>query len=341
MRVLCVNERTDYVEHGILATMQKMGISVKVFPLGRVSWEQQDYILTDLIRDWRPDIVFTPGWSIGVFNLEAFFRALKRTRAFHVYWATEDPLFFDNVSRVFAPHSDIVFTTAQEMHEHYRRLHIPCATMPFGVNPDLFHKVAADPKYQHDIILVANNYPWFPEDKRFRDEAIRTVLIPLVERGYDVKVYGVDWTNPQNPINIPTQFHGGYCPYLETPTAYSSAKIVLGIQSVNTSQTQTSCRTFEIMGCGAFYLTIHTPSHEAYFQNHKHLVWTHSPEETVELVDYYLANEVQRQKIAAHGQAEVLQQHTYQHRVVDLRQTLRPFLRRKRITRLVSRGDNQ
>lgn len=333
MKVLCVNERTDYITHGLLATLRKMGSTVKLFPLSRIPWERQYTVLSDLIKDFKPTLIFTPGWSLNIFNLEALVRAIKKTRTFHAYWATEDPTFFNEVSMTFAPYSDYIFTTAQEMQERYDQLHKPNSTLLFGVNPDFFRPVNPNPKYKYDIILVANNYPWFPADRRFRDEAIRTVLLPLIDKGYNLKVFGVDWTNPQNTISIPPEYYGGYCPYEETPAAYCSAKIVLGLQSVNTSVTQTSCRTFEIMGCGAFYLTIQTPSHAALFENHRHLVWTSNPAETLALVDYYLAHDTERIRIARAGRSEVLKHHTYQHRVLEFRQKIRPFLGRHYLTR--------
>ncbi len=335
MNILCLNERTDYISKGLLAVMEQMGDKVTIFPLSRVPWNHQERALKELLRKSDFHFVFTPGWSIGVFNVGAFFRALRQTKTYHVYWATEDPIFFEEVSMVFAPESDFIFTTAQEMQARYQSMGIPSDTLMFGANPRFHYPTTPVPKYCHDIILVANNYPWFPAEKGFRNHGIRTILLPLIEKGYDVRVYGTEWTDTTKEIHIPPEYFGGYCPYEETRHAYSSAKIVLGIQSVNTSPTQTSCRTFEIMASGAFYLTVHTPSHENLFKKHEHLVWSQSPEETVELVDHYLRNEEARQKVARAGMAEVLARHTYQHRAIQLKGALKKHLNRKPFYRIM------
>lgn len=325
MRVLTVNDRAYYINLGLVAAMVERGYDVQILPLGRYSSDVQRHLLVSYLHDFRPNYVLTPGWSIGIFDTEQFLDIMSHSSVPHVYWATEDPLFFNEVSMVFAPRSTYVFTTAAECVPNYLRMGIPSSTMAFGCNPNLFRPVPPKPQYQFDIVLVANNYPWFAPDKDFRRKAVRDVVAPLVKADYDIMIWGAGWDDPKNDVPIGSHW-GGYCDYLETPSIYSSAKIVLGLQSVNTSATQTSCRTFEIMGCGAFFLTCYTPSHEALFENRRHLVWSRSADETLELVDYYLHHDDERRAIAEQGRAEVLRKHTYAHRLRQMEADLRPHL---------------
>lgn len=55
-----------------------------------------------------------------------------------------------------------------------------------------------------------------------------------------------------------------------------------------------------------------------------------SPEETLELVDYYLAHEKERQEIAANGQTEVLKKHTYDQRAAYLFSCLKSLKLKKK-----------
>lgn len=325
MRVLTVNERAYYINLGLLASMSELGHSVETLPLGCYAQREQRHLLTSYLHGFRPDFVLTPGWSIGIFDTEMFLDTMHHSTVPHVYWATEDPLFFHEVSMVFAPRSTYVFTTAEECVPLYRGMGRASSTLMFGCNPNLFRPMPPQPQYCHDIALVANNYTWFSADKGFRRKAVRDIVVPLVDAGYDLKIWGAGWDGSDGEVSVGEHW-AGYIDYLQTPSIYSSAKIVLGLQSVNTSSTQTSCRTFEIMGCGAFYLTCHTPSHEALFDNHRHLVWSRSPEETLELVDYYLSHDAERRAIAAQGRAEVLQKHTYNARVATLLTDLLPHL---------------
>lgn len=327
MKVLCVNERLDYINIGILDAMREAGYNVQVLPLGEFDKNTQLVVLENMLNTFRPDYVFTPGWSVGIFDVEQFLRLIKKYNIFHVYWATEDPLHIENVSKVFVPHSNFVFTTAVECVDIYKQMGIPASPLLFGCNPKIFHKREVDPKYKHDIVLVANNYFWFSEDKNFRMKAIKDVVAPLTEGGYDIKIWGDSWTKPEYGFHVNPQYAAGYLfDYVETAKIYSSAKIVLGIQSVNNSITQTSVRTFEIMGSGAFYLTCYTPSHESLFKNHEHLVWSKSSEETIALVDYYLSHDEERETIARNGQVEVYKKHTYDYRMRELEQALQPYI---------------
>ncbi|SHK08579.1 protein of unknown function [Geosporobacter subterraneus DSM 17957] len=271
--------------------------------------------------------MFTTGWSVGIFETDMFINMVKKCKIPHVYWAAEDPVFFDEVSMVFAPHCDYIFTTAVECKKKYKDLGKDTSTLLFGCNPKLFRKTPLKPEYKHDIVLVANNYDWFSRDKGFRRKAIRHILAPLVNGRYDIKVFGSDsWINAKDGFTIDPKYYGGYVNYHQTPYIYSSAKIVLGIQSSNTSLTQTSVRTYEILGSGAFHLTCYTPSIENIFKNHEHLVWSNSSRETIELVEYYLNHPNEREVIAKQGQEEVLSKHTYAHRLLQLETDFNPKL---------------
>ena len=79
-----------------------------------------------------------------------------------------------------------------------------------------------------------------------------------------------------------------------------------------------SMRTFEVLGCGGFFLTQRTRAIEYMFKNHVHLVWSASYEETVDLMNYYLENDSAREKIALTGQQFVYQNHSYERRVSEI-----------------------
>ncbi|WP_300299972.1 CgeB family protein [Anaerosolibacter sp.] len=327
MRVLCVNHLLYYINDGLFEAMRDKGYELKILPLGKYPKSDQKRILKSMLQEFKPDYVFTPGWSQGIFETDMFIKMIKKYKIPHVYWAAEDPIFFDEVSMIFAPHCDYVFTTSIEFKKKYNALGKDTSTLLFGCNPKIFRKTPVKLEYQHDIVLVANNYDWFSEDNSFRRKAIRNIVAPLVRGGYDIKIFGSEsWMKAADGFSIDSKYYGGSVNYHETPYIYSSAKIVLGIQSVNTSSTQTSVRTYEILGTGAFHITCYTPSHENIFNNHEHLVWSNSQKETIDLVDYYLKHDKEREQIAEQGQEEVLSKHTYAHRLFQLETEFNPML---------------
>lgn len=333
MKVLSLNEGTYYVTLGLMEAMKERGYETSILPLLGLDPDSQRYLLLRYLKSFKPNWLLTPGWSVGYFDVNTVATVMEQYMIPQVYWATEDPLFFDNVSMKFAPRCDYVFTTAEECVSRYQQLGKPSSTLLFGCNPQIFRPVDPVPEFQHDIVLVANNYTWFDPANDHRRQAIRDVVMPLCESGYDIRIWGNSWNAPESEFQIDGSRCAGTCNYLQTPAVYSSAKIVLGIQSIGNSPTQTSCRTFEIMGCGAFYLTCYTPSHERLFENHHHLVWSRSPTETIELVDYYLSHDAERRAVAAEGRAEILRHHTYAHRLDEVECALQPLLARQRLLR--------
>ncbi|MGE5507943.1 MAG: glycosyltransferase [Chitinophagales bacterium] len=332
MRILFAGDLLSYVVHGLLPALEQRSHAVRVIPLRLFPPGSQAEVLREAARECGATVLLSAGCPLGQFDLDSYLSAARSLGLFHLYWGTEDPVFHRECSLAFAPSADHVFTPAEELLPSYKALGKPASLLQFGCNPQVHRKTAPDPRYAHDLVLVAHNYHWPGPAGECRRRAVRAVLLPLIEEGFDVRVFGVDWTTPRvaGDLTIPEANWGGVCHYLETPRLYSSARIVLGIHSSDESATQCSCRTFEALGCGAFYLTYRTPAHERLFENHRHLVWTDSPEETLALVRYYLAHDEERARVAAAGQALVYARDTYAHRARALEEALAPFVREGR-----------
>ena len=77
-------------------------------------------------------------------------------------------------------------------------------------------------------------------------------------------------------------------------------------------------RLFEATGVGALLITDWKVNLHEMFEPQKEVVAYRTPEECVELIQYYLENDKERQKIACAGQQRTLREHTYQKRVQEL-----------------------
>lgn len=79
-----------------------------------------------------------------------------------------------------------------------------------------------------------------------------------------------------------------------------------------------STRVFETLACGGFLLTYGAyPKEDQLFEDGKHLVYFNW-DNLEEKIDYYLNHEEERKKIGEQGKQEVLNKHTYIHRVRQL-----------------------
>ena len=94
---------------------------------------------------------------------------------------------------------------------------------------------------------------------------------------------------------------------------YSSSRIGFNSSISN----DINMRIFEILACGCFLLTnkIKGNGFEELFTDGKDLVTYRNNKEMLELIDYYLRNEAERQRIAESGYGLAIGRHTYYHRV--------------------------
>ncbi|MNV54989.1 Spore protein YkvP [compost metagenome] len=199
--------------------------------------------------------------------------------------------------------------------EHYTSHGHKAICTPFAIDEDYYNYKQTD-KYNYlDAIFVGNNYNYYDA----RHKAYLDVIQPFIDENKKIEVYGNnEWVNRDYNFNIEPQYYKGYMSHEETPYIFSSAKIILGVHSVVNSLTMQSMRTFEVLGCRGFFLSSYTKSVENMFENHVHLTYSSSPEETKEIMDFYLNNEDARNKIALAGQKLVYEKHTYKQRVNEI-----------------------
>lgn len=284
-------------------------------PVRLPDWEER---LRKLVLSWRPDFALADGVSISTVARKLF-SLLKSRNIPLVYWAIDDPPDFANMSLPLAKGANLTLTPAEECLSRYRKHRIDARFFHFACNPSFHHTTAPSERYASDFLLVGNYYTSYPQ----RKIGLEILLTPLLASEYTLQIYGdKHWLRNSDHYQLPEGVYKDYLPYTELPTAYSSAKIVLGINSVIDSPTMMSMRIFEALGCGAFCLTHYSPALERYFRNHVHLVWSRNPDETLELARYYLGREDLRQKIARQGQEEVYRLHTYTHRIESVRSYL-------------------
>ena len=302
MKILFTNN-APVIKHGIGQAFADFGVDVRYTQIVH----DPDWI--NIFEEFKPDYVFNDGgWD--TYNILFPFLTERNTR--HIFWAIEDPIFFQHLSLPHALQSEFVFTTCQETITQYQAHGVQAYLLPFACHPDFHKRVAPDPRFNHDIVFVGNNYSEFKE----RIAGAERILKPLMDANYNIKIYGNEWWLYQSrPFIIDPRFYGGYLGSEDLPAVCASVPIVLGLHSVTTSSTMMSMRTFEVLGSGGFHLTQWTPAIESMFKNHYHLVWSNSAEETLDLVNYYLAHPELREKIALQGQREVYEKHTYHKRI--------------------------
>lgn len=299
---------------GLPAGFEKQGCKVQIL------YDIVEKELEQVLVKYQPDLVVTAGWTKIHTDkkLEILGRMVEKHRLSHAYWATEDSRWTDKWSLPYikATKPEYIFTIDREAVPFYHQLGLKACYLPWACNPKFHRPAEPVEKYKCDIALVATaGVTW----SSYRRDSARILLKPLVERGYDVAIWGKRWDKLDPDIvgfNVDSRHLKGKISYLETNRVYSSAKIILGFQNVTTELTS---RTYEIMGARGFLLAPATTAVLEKFRPGTHLAVTRSEDETLRLVDYYLNQDEERNTIALEGQRAVYSyRNTYSNRAAQI-----------------------
>jgi len=296
---------------------------------GKFNTHSQYERLAKRIKSYKPDVAISYGWWKGNINLNTFCDIIDEHRVFHVFWAFDDPECLHNISLPIGKRCRLVFTTVEECIEDYRNNGIDAHLLLHGCHPPTHKKVAPVKDLRHDLVLLGHNYnvKWARQYFAYRMNGINNIVRPLADKNYDLMVWGLWWNHKDRIYSLPPKNYGQLLPYARVADIYSSAKISLGLQSVGNSNTHLSVRTFEALGCGSFHLSQYSPALEHLFKKGVHLEWSNSPEETLDLVNFYLTHAALRNKIAQQGQAEVYANHTLKHRAQSMMEIIGQYIR--------------
>jgi glycosyltransferase involved in cell wall biosynthesis/2-polyprenyl-3-methyl-5-hydroxy-6-metoxy-1,4-benzoquinol methylase/Flp pilus assembly protein TadD len=150
--------------------------------------------------------------------------------------------------------------------------------------------------------------------------------LPKGERIYDVSyVGGLDGDATDRRRNLvskvkarfPNSKIGRYWPD-EMAGAYAQSKIVFNA-CVNRD---VNMRVFEAMASGALLITDEADGLEDLFEDGVHLVIYRDDKDALDVIDYYLRHDEDRERIALAGMSSVLERHTYDHRLQEIVDTV-------------------
>ena len=144
-----------------------------------------------------------------------------------------------------------------------------------------------------------------------------------IERNCDIGFVGTDGGSPRKFYlqEIRERYPNssiGPADYREMGRIYSSSKIGFSFAIRGECFTM---RNYEIMACGAMLLMKRLRDDSAErlgFIDRKHLVMFDGPKDLFELIEYYLKNHKERERIAESGYALTVERHTYVQRTQEM-----------------------
>jgi hypothetical protein len=107
--------------------------------------------------------------------------------------------------------------------------------------------------------------------------------------------------------------------------AMRKAKITLNVNHFPAFRQAYTRRTIRSIFARRCHLTYYIPGMEEHFENHKHLVWFHSADEGIALIDQYLKDDEARERIALDGWKLACEKFSFKARLLEFELTLRRF----------------
>lgn len=259
-----------------------------------------EQILIQETTRFKPDIL----WIDGGFLVSK--KTLEDIRQkFHcmIIHYTPDSLFAPGTSnrcmRHAIPAYDAVATTKEQDLSTYEQL---------GARRIIFSLQGFDPKIHRPVSLTSDERREFGCDVSFVGQYMndRAGSLNYLSQSLklNLRIYGTGWDSRSVPARLRPLFHG---PAIGDDYArvVCASKITLGFLNRKVGDTFTT-RTFEIPACGGFLLAERTSMHQKLFVEDSEAVFFSSNEELVDKVNFYLANENEREKIAKAGHMKVM-----------------------------------
>jgi spore maturation protein CgeB len=324
MKILCVlsryaygrperGENYDYVH--FLPAFARMGHEVDFFDSGDRSlyrdFADLNVALVDRVAGFRPDVIFCV-----LMAYEIWFETLDLIRTKSpvvlVNWGTDDSWKFTQASRFFTRHVDLHVTTDGSAAEAApsRGLHNVLLSQ-WATSATVASEPLPSSSCRHDVSFVGSIYGYRAE-----------WIAALRANGIKVSCFGHGTEN-------------GVVSAAEIPEIHRTSRISLNFSGAGqstgglTDSRQIKARTFEVSGAGGFLLTEIAPGLDRYFRIGREVATFETPTQLIEKVRYYLDHPEERDAVARAGHARTMAEHTYERRISEILEKLRPLQARR------------
>jgi spore maturation protein CgeB len=256
----------------------------------------------------KPDLCLVIG---GYPILSETLSQIKKLGVKLILWTTDVPINFENITRT-APLYDYIFCAGTEALEIFTDIGLNrIKWLPFACDPDYHRPLlltdVEEKSYANDIVFVGSFYP-----NRWK------ILKELKE--FDLAILGPGWNKAIAPAHEKQYIRDVKLNYSEWVKIYNAAKIVLVIHydDGKTLSYQASPKVYEALACKTLVLVDQQRDIFSLFKDREHLVTFDNIMDLKEQIRYYLDNTYERNRIATQGYTEVLEKHTYVHRISEL-----------------------
>jgi len=192
-------------------------------------------------------------------DLIAILEKCKTEKIPTVFWAKEDPVYFQDTTYNFTDTAlkfDYVFTTAKECIPKYKSLgHRHVYLLPFGFSPETYYPPSdLEAPREHASVFAGS---WFP-DHPARCNDLEMIFDMVLSAGIPLRIYDRHRAKGHSRKPFPAR----YQPFIHDGVSiealgdiYRSVEYAINVNTVSTSETMFARRVYEAMACGCIVIS--------------------------------------------------------------------------------------
>lgn len=258
---------------------------------------QLNYDIKYWVNELQPDIVLMHIQKAGVISIDTLNYIASKSMVVNWTGDVRDPI-PQWIIEAGQHISLTLFSNFNDVHT-CQQLGIKSDFLQVGYDTDKFTHPTPYIDFNTDIVFMGSHY----KDVFPLSDLREKMVLQLKEiYGNRFKVYGSGWDK-----NITS---GIIENFTEECNIYHRAKIAINLSHFNYLQ-YSSDRLFRIMGSGAFCLSHNYLGIQKDFEPGKDLEIWNNIDELIEKIEYYLANDLERNTIAANGNKKVASNFTW------------------------------
>lgn len=244
---------------------------------------------------------------------------VKKKKMPLVFWNKEDPMHFDRYLPI-AKQANIIFTTDSNKVEDYRR-EVPDAdvyAVPFAAQQRICNPSDRFRKTPESVCFAGSYYGVGHDDRKKQMDALLPSIIEFNGAIYD-RMSAIEGDRYKYPQEY-TPFIRPAVPFSEVVKLYKQFKVFLNVNTIVDSPTMMSRRVYELLACGT--PVVSTPSKAVEEQFSGIVQIANNAKEANKIIERLISDELFWEKTSHLGYREVMQKHTYSHRLRDIKNAL-------------------
>ncbi|WP_394583828.1 glycosyltransferase [Cytobacillus firmus] len=232
-----------------------------------------------------------------------------------VFWNKEDPVHFDNFIQT-AKLFDYVYTTDESIIPKYKNelSHTNIYSLPFAAQPQIHNPISRSKQKNKNICFAGSYY-----GNQHLERTIDMENMLSISSKYGLDIYDRNYSIRNSPFKYPGKFQRyvkGSLPYYRLIERSKSYKICLNVNTVKESPTMCSRRVFELLASGVYVISNYSKAVKHYFSD---IVYVAQDQLSLSQgIEKALNDSNWRTKKELQGIRNVLEHHTYSHRLYTI-----------------------